>query len=113
MSYVINSSDFQKLSGASGGPVSMSDIVGALRLLNENIEYLKNFPDDKISIDMKEHLEIDREFLLVQAQHNIDSRKKSLLIMMIMILSSLALLPVNDDPQLASGVSEAKRALKH
>ena len=76
MSYVINSSDFQKLSGAGGGPVSMSDIVGALRLLNENIEYLKNFPDDKISIDMKEHLEIDREFLLVQAQHNIDSRKK-------------------------------------
>jgi len=76
MSYVINSSDFQKLSGAAGGPVSMSDIVGALRLLNENIEYLKNFPDDKISIDMKEHLEIDREFLLVQAQHNIDSRKK-------------------------------------
>lgn len=71
MSCVLNLSDFQKL---TTGNLSMSDIVASLRLINENIRYLNDFPDDKISIDMKNHLIEDREYILKQARHNINIR---------------------------------------
>ena len=71
MSCFLNLSDFQKL---TSGNLSMCDIVASLRLINENINYLNDFPDDKISVDMKMHLIEDREYILKQAQHNINIR---------------------------------------
>ena len=73
MSVYINGGDFQKLAGCHS-VVSMCDIISALRLVNENIDYLRGL-EDQISFDMKAHLEEDREVLLKQAQHNIDMRK--------------------------------------
>ena len=72
MSVYINGGDFQKLAGCHS-VVSMCDIISALRLVNENIDYLRDL-EDQISFDMKAHLEEDREVLLKQAQHNINIR---------------------------------------
>ena len=71
MSLSINASDFQKL---SNGPLSMCDIVASLRLINLNIEYLETLPDDQLIRDMKNHLRQDKEYVLAQANHNIEIR---------------------------------------
>ena len=75
MSIIIDAGRFQQLSGCNN-VVCMSDLVAALRLVNDNIKYLSDFPDDQISVDMKNHLIEDREIILQQAQYNINSRKK-------------------------------------
>jgi hypothetical protein len=58
----------------SNGPLSMCDIVASLRLINLNLEYLETLPYDQLTRDMKTHLSQDKEYIIAQARHNIDTR---------------------------------------
>lgn len=78
--YVINLGEFQKLAGV-GGNVSMPDLVSAVRILNECIEYAQcmidacETADEKLMFgDVLKHLEEDKEHMYLQMKHNVRAR---------------------------------------